>query len=183
MRTKILSLALLLTLVATAGQAQALVYEHMDQPLFEIDFPDGWVVDLDFADEARDAGAYVEGEELALRIVEARPGDGAKIWVGLWAIPDVATLDEAVEYLSQLNADLYTAVEISRPEETKLNGMAARTARGNATHEGEDIEFLVALFEPKPGIVAMGLYVGAVDTWQGYVAELEAMVASLQPAG
>ena len=175
--------ALLLGAVAVAGHGQALVYEVDDKPLFSIEVPEGWVVDLDFADEAREAGTYQEGEPLELRIVEIRPGDGGKTWVGLWAVPKATNLDEAEDYIASLNQDLFSSLEISRPTDRELNGMPARTAAGTGVHQGEDVEFILALFEPASGTVAAGLYVGAVDAWQSYVTELEEMVASLEPAG
>ena len=181
MKVRIFCATFALALVAAAAQPQGLVYEQDGKPLFSIELPDGWVVDLDFEDEAREAGTWQEGEELQIRIVEARPDDGSKIWVGLWGLPWVSNLDEAVEYLAGLNQDIFSEVEISRPKDTDLNGMAARTATGKAVHQGEEVEFIVALFEPRAGSIAIGMYVGAVDGWKDWEAELERMVKSLQP--
>ncbi len=179
--------SVLLVVVATvtlgsAAQGQVLVYEIDDEPLFEIDFPSGWLVDLDFKDEARAAGAYTEGEELRIRIVEANPGDGAEIWVGLWAIPDVTDLDEGMDYVASLNSDLFSEIEMSRPEEREINGMPARVMTATAVHDGQDVELLLALFVPRADTVAAGLYVGATDIWREYESELRGMMSSLQPA-
>jgi hypothetical protein len=180
---RILSLALPLLISSAAVHAQQLVYEHDDKPLFSIELPDGWDIDLDFKAEAIEAGTYVEGEPLQIQIVEANPSDGAHLWIGLWAVPDASTLDEGIEYLQSLNADLFPDLTLSDPEQRDLNGMVARVATGTATLDSEPVEMIIALFQPRASAVAVGLYVGAVDVWQGYVAEREAMVASLAPAG
>ena len=180
---KVLSLALLLLISSAAVHAQQLIYEHDDKPLFSIEFPDGWDIDLDFKAEAIEAGTYVEGEPLEIRIVEANPSDGAHLWIGLWAVPDASNLDEGTEYLQSLNADLFPDLDLSDPEKRDLNGMAARVAMGTATLDGEPVEMIIALFQPAEATVAVGLYVGAVDVWKDYEAELKAMVTSLRPAG
>ena len=182
MSRKALYTVLLLCFAAGASQGQTLIYEHQGSPLFSIEFPEGWLVDLDFEAEAREAGTYREGEELEIRILEANPGDGAHIWVGLWALPDARTLDEGVTYFTTLNRDLFTDLEVSEPEARELNGMAARILRGTAKRDGEAVELTMALFEARPGTIAAGLYVGAPDAWRTYREELESMLASLAPA-
>ncbi len=179
---KTLCSVLLIALTATVVQGQALVYEVDDKPLFEIDFPEGWLVDLDFKDEAKAAGAYTEGEELRIRVVEANPGDGAEVWVGLWALPDISDLDEGMNYVASLNGDLFSEIEISRPEEREINGMPARVMTANAVHEGQDVELILALFVPRTGTVAAALYVGATDIWRSYETELRGMLNSLERA-
>ena len=178
-------LPILLTLFLTAGvaAAQELVYEVDGKPLFSVEVTDGWVVDLDFAEEAKEAGTYREGRPLEFRVVEIRPDDGGEAWVGLWSIPGASNLDEAVEYSSGLNRDLFSALEISRPKDTELNGMPARTASGSGTHQGQEVELILVLFEPREGSVAAGLYVGAENAWSTYEEQLRAMAASLAPAG
>jgi hypothetical protein len=174
--------SLLLALPAAAAHAQVIVYEVDHEPLFEIDFPDGWLVDLDFADEARAAGTFEEGEELGIRIIEANPADGAQIWVGFWVVPGAATLQAGLEYAASLNRDLFTELGVSAPEVEELNGMDARVVRATARREGQEVEMILVLFKPRVGTIAAGLYVGAVDAWKAYRPQLEAMIASLEPA-
>ena len=173
---------LLLALAAASSQAQTLIYEHDGTPLFSITYPSAWLVDLDFEEEAREAGTYQEGEELALRIVEARPNDDRHLWFGVWAIPDAGTLGEGLAYLSSLQQDLFTGLELSEARTTELGGMSARVLQGTARREGEPVELLMALFEPRRGAIAAALYVGEPEAWQIHRQELEAMVASLKAA-
>jgi hypothetical protein len=172
----------LIALGPIAASGQTLTYDHQGSPLFSVTFPAGWLIDLDFGEEARQAGAYTEGVEPALRIVEARPTDGRKVWVGLWAVPEVETLDDGVAYFGSLRQELFTDLELAKPDKAELGGMPARVTRGTARREGEAVELSLALFVPRQGRVAAALYVGAPEAWRAHAAELEKMVASLRPA-
>lgn len=173
---------LLLAFAAAGSRAQTLIYEHEGRSLFSITFPEAWLVDLDFEDEAREAGTYQEGEELELRIVEARPSDGSRLWVGLWSVPDVATLDEGLAYFASLQQDLFTDLELGEPRVRELGGMPARVIQGTARREGDPVELIMALFEPRRGTIATALGVGEPEAWKIYRHDLEALVASLEPA-
>lgn len=170
-----------LALPSTA-EAQMLIYEHDDDPLFSVEIPEGWTVDLNFDQEAREAGVP-EDEKPLFDIVEVSPSDGGHVWLGFWAVPMASTIDEGVAYFESLGGDLFEEKEVLDPEDTKLNGMTARTWKGTGKHQGEDVEFVMALFEPRGGAIAAALYVGARDAWESYREELAAMVASIEPAG
>ena len=45
-------------LVPAFTEAKPLTYSHGGEPLFSMVFPDGWIVDTDFVDEAEAAGTY-----------------------------------------------------------------------------------------------------------------------------
>lgn len=184
MRRRTILLAVGLAAVLAAGaHAQTLTYDHEGEPLFSITYPSGWLIDLNFRQEAEEAGAIEPGEEPALRVVEARPGDDRHLWVGLWVVPDVASLEEAVDYFASLRQELFTDVELSPIEELELGGMPGRGATGTAKREGESVELRIALFQPRAGVVGAALYVGKPDAWRLYRDELEAMAASIRPAG
>ena len=172
----------LLALGATGAGAQPLVYEHDGQPLFSLQVPEGWQVDLDFSAEAREAGV-AEGEEPLFEIVEISPGDDSHVWFGVWALADISTLDQGLTYLGSLRGDLFTDLEASEPMATELGGMAARTISGTAKREGESVELAMALFAPRENSVVAILYVGAPDAWRSHEEALAGIMASLEPAG
>ncbi len=64
-----------------------------------------------------------------------------------------------------------------------MRGMPARTIAGTARREGDQVEFRMALFEPRAGVIAAGLYVGVPEAWALYSRQIEEMIASLEPAG
>lgn len=170
--------AAVLLLTATTAVAERLVYEIDDVSLFSVDIPDGWLVDLDFAQEATEAGV----DEPQFRVVEISPGDGSHVWMGLWALPQAETLERAASYITSLRQELFTDVAMSEPAGATVNGMKALTSKGTAKREGEAVELAVALFEPRTGAIVAALYVGEVEAWRAHSAELEAMIGSLEPA-
>lgn len=184
MTHKQVAMLLLLALIMTPGLAQAepLTYQHEGEPLFSITFPDGWYVDTDFASDAKAAGTD-EGGESEIRILEAMPGDGTKLWFGIWTAPKTTTLERGLEYVASLDGSLFTNVESSEPKQTSLSGMAARTFYGTAKRENEDVEYAVAVFEPQAGVIVVALYVGRPHTWEKHKDGLDGIVASLAPAG
>ena len=174
-------IAIALLLAPASAPADTFTYDHEGRDLFSLTFPDGWFVDTDYADEARAAGGF-EGGEPEIRIVEAMPGDGTKLWFGVWVIPRASTLERGLEYVASLDGELFTDVEISEPRETALGGMRARALSGNAKRDGEEVELAVVLFEPRPEVIAAALYVGRPDTWKEHEGELQGIVDSVEPA-
>lgn len=60
--------------------------------------------------------------------------------------------------------------------------MVAKTFYGTARREGDDVEFAVALFEPRDEVMVVALYVGRPKTWKAHQDDLEAVVDSIKPA-
>jgi hypothetical protein len=179
---RVIPAVLTVLLCAASGKAEPVTYEHGGEPLFSIAFPEGWFVDNDFVADARAAGTY-KGGEPSLRILEAMPGDGTKLWFGIWVAPEKVTdLDKAFDYVSSLDSQLFTQVEFSRPQDTTLGGMPARTFHGLARRLGEPVEFAVALFAPREDVVTVALYVGRPQTWVKHQGVLDAVVESIAPA-
>lgn len=182
MRGRVLVFLLMLGLPAVGpASGDELVYEADGRPLFTMQIPDDWQVDLDFEQEAREAGA-AEGEEPRFRVVEIWPRDEGHVWLGVWSLPEVRTLDEGLEYLSTLDDDLFTDVTVSEPEATEFHGMAARTLEGTAKRDGKLIRFAMALFEPAAGSIVAALYAGEPGAWEAYSEALDGMVNSFEVA-
>ncbi len=181
---KSLSLGAVLIVLLGAGvcQAQTLLYDHDGAPLFSVTYPEGWIVDLELDQEAREAGTYTGGE-LEIRVIEAWPSDQRRLWLGLWVAPDVGNFDEGLAYAASLQQDLFTDLENSEPRTTTLGGMEARVVEGTARREGEDVELLMALFEPRSGTIAVALYAGRPEARELHREDLEAIIDSLAPAG
>jgi hypothetical protein len=167
---------------ATANaREEKVVYEHEGRPLFTFTLPDRWFLDTDFTDEARAAGVD-QGAGPEIRIVEAMPGDGTKLWLGAWVVPRASTLDRGLEYVASLDGELFSDIAVSPPRETEIGGMKARALSGTAKREGEKVELAAVLFEARPGVIAVVLYVGRPETWSKHRDELQRIVASVEPA-
>ena len=174
-----LALALLLPALAPA---ETITYEHRDEALFSITFPGDWYVDTDVFDEARAAG-LAAGDEPELRIIEAMPSDGTKLWFGIWVAPRTTTLNRGLEYVASLDGELFTDVVASEPRDVELGGMTAKTLFGTAKRQDEAVEYAVALFEPQSEVIAVALYVGRPQTWEKHQEQLSKIVDSLARAG
>lgn len=173
-----LSMFLVLVILPGLLVAEPYTYEHEGEPLFSITFPDGWYVDTDYMAEAREGGG-----DTGLRILEAMPDDGTKLWFGIWVAPEKVTdFESALEYVASLDGDLFTNVEFSRPQDATFNGMAGKTFHGLARRLNEDVEFAVAIFAPREGIFTVALYVGRPQTWGKHQTQLDKVVESIRPA-
>jgi hypothetical protein len=64
---------------------------------------------------------------------EAMPGDGTKLWFGIWMVPRTTTLDRGLECIASLDGDLFTDVEGSTPADVELGQMPAKIFYGTAT--------------------------------------------------
>jgi hypothetical protein len=181
---KRLALVVLLAVACLGATAlareQKFVYKHEGRPLFSLTLPDGWFLDTDFADEARAAGID-KGTGPEIRIVEAMPDDGTKLWLGAWVVPRASTLDRGLEYVTSLDGELFSDIAISPPRESTIGGMKARALAGTAKREGEKVELAAVLFEARPGVIAVVLYVGLPDTSSKHRDQLQRIVASVQP--
>ena len=178
MRIQALILVVGLWLTTSFAQAETITYHLEDQPLFSITFPDDWYTDIDFADEA-EAASVADSE---IRILEAMPSDGTKLWFGIWVAPRVDSIDRGLDYLESLDTELFSQIDASEPRETELGGMRAMTFYGTAVRQEEDVEFAVALFQLRPEVIVVALYVGRPDTWNRHEEALAAIVESLSPA-
>ena len=111
------------------------------------------------------------------------PSDGTKLWFGIWVAPEkVTNFETALEYVASLDGDLFTNVEFSRPLDASFNGMPAKTFQGLARRLNEDVEFAVALFEPRENLITVALYVGRPQTWGKHQVQLDKVVDSIKPA-
>ena len=176
-KTSILFLVFLLGLnVIPSASAHTFIYNLTDgTPVFSMDFPDGWRLDLDFDPPAEDIDAPPPP-----RVVEAIPKDGAKLWLGTWVVTEITDINDAEEYFDSLEQYILSDVVIESESEDKHNGMAARLLKGSAKKGKEPVEWAIALFQPQSEIVAAILYVGVTEARKYRAAELQAIVDSVR---
>ena len=162
--------------IPSAG-AHTFIYNLADgTPVFSMDFPDGWRLDLDFDPPAEDIDAPAPP-----RVVEAIPKDGSKLWLGTWVVTEITDIDDAEEYFGSLEQYILSDVVIDSESKDKHNGMSARVLQGSAKKGKEPVEWAIALFQPHPEIVAAILYVGVTEAREYRAAELRSIVDSVQP--
>lgn len=173
----------LVLVVATAfylsqAHAHTFIYNlENGTPVFRVSFPDGWRLDLDFdpPDEGIDAPPPP-------RVVEAIPKDGAKLWLGMWAISEIGDIRDAREYFDSLKEFLFSDVETVEIGDEDLNGMPSRFFRGSAKKGNEPVDWAILLFRTGPETVAALMYIGIPEAWRQHADELTAIVDSVSPA-
>ncbi|MDJ0958754.1 MAG: hypothetical protein QNI91_17945 [Arenicellales bacterium] len=180
MRLKASALVLFLMLglsgMPIAG-AHTFIYNLVDgTPVFSVDFPDGWRLDLDFDPPAEGIDAPPPP-----RVVEAIPKDGAKLWLGTWVVTEITDINDADAYFGSLEQYILSDVTIDSKSQNDHNGMAARVLKGSAKKDTEPVEWAVALFQPHPEIVAAILYIGVTVAREHRAVELQAIVDSVRP--
>ena len=81
MKTAWLGALLSVLLVCTGfAQAETVIYRSQaGEPVFSVTYPESWTVDADF-----DKPLTNEDGKPPPRIVEAMPGDGSRVWLGVW---------------------------------------------------------------------------------------------------
>jgi len=174
-------LAIAALVLVSPAFGETVEYARDGEVLFSIDYPDGWIIDTDFEAEAKEAGTYQDGGP-KIDIVEAMPADDTRAWIGVWIAPEVANLEEAVEYGRSLSEFLLADVEASDPETGTLNGMDKISIEGVARKDGNEVEFGLAFFQASEDAVGAVLYVGETGAWDEHEDELEAIAASIRSA-
>lgn len=163
----------------TGSWAHTFIYNLVDgTPVFSVDFPDGWRLDLDFDPPAEGIDAPPPP-----RVVEAIPKDGAKLWLGTWVLTEIADVADARAYFESLEQYILNDVVIEEAKESDLNGMEARTFRGSAKKGKEPVEWVMAFFTPRLNTVAGILYIGVPKARRTREAELRGIVESIRSAG
>lgn len=170
----------LLTTIAIAADPVTVTYDLDGEDLISIDYPSGWTVDTDYIPEAKAAGTFKDGKA-QIRVVEAMPTDGTKLWIGIWTAPGVESFEDGLEYARSLGESLFTDVESTEPESTEIGEMPALTLHGTAKRQDEDVEFAMALLQAKDDLVVSVLYVGRPQTWEEHEDELQTIVDSIRP--
>ena len=178
LKTSFLLLVFLLSLSGIrSASAHTFIYNLTDgTPVFSVDFPDGWRLDLDFDPPAENIDAPPPP-----RIVEAIPKDGAKLWLGTWGVTEITDINDADDYFGSLEQYILSDVVIDSESKDDHNGMLARVLKGSAKKDTEPVEWAVALFQPRPEIMAAILYIGVTEAREYRAAELQAIVDSVQP--
>ena len=159
------------------AQAHTFIYNLKDgTPMFQVQIPDGWRLDLDF-------DPPLEGADVPPppRVVEAIPKDGAKLWLGMWVLSEINNIDEAREFFESLEQYVLSDVVIDNSSESGLNGMPARKFSGTARKNKEPVEWVIVLFQVNPQAIAAILYIGVPEARQQRKKELSGIVDSIQP--
>lgn len=171
------SLLVLTTIWAPHANAHTFIYNMADgTPVFRVNFPDGWRLDLDFEPPVKGIDAPPPP-----RVVEAIPKDGGKLWLGLWVVSEIDDVGAAREYFESLEQYVLSDVQIENVNEDDLNGMPSRVFSGMAKKGSEPVVWAIVLFQARPQTMAALLYIGVPEAGQQRKEELSGIVDSILP--
>jgi hypothetical protein len=171
--------ALLLVLLAWTGAAQAetVIYKsRAGESVFSVTYPESWTVEYDFDKPLESA----EGKPPP-RIVEAMPGDGSRVWLGVWVPPYVEDIEDAPGYMQSLEQYILNDVKSNDPVSQSLNGMAALVIKGTALKDKQPVEWVMAFFQASESAVGAAFYVGVVEDKQRHQRDFDALIDSIRP--
>jgi hypothetical protein len=157
-----------------------------EEPVFSITYPVGWTV---FTERDTDLLERPPGVPPMPLLVSARPQTGL-LWFGTWVVRDVATFDEAEDYLTSLVGHLFDNEETTYVEEGTHYGMTFRYFQGTAIKittgpqikKDEKVDYFVAFFKPSEETMGIAIYVGLPNATEKYGEELQASLSSIRPA-
>ena len=144
--------------------------------MFQLEFPDGWQLDLEF-DPAREDADAVQPP----RVVEATPTDGSKLWLGTWVVTEIDEIIKARTYFESLESFVFKDVMIERSRSEQHNNMPALILSGRAKKGSEAVQWAMVFFQPQENIVAAFLLIGVPEVRSRRKRELQAMIQSLRP--
>jgi len=151
--------------------AQVITYPA-DAPVFSIEFPDKWAVEIDSEEDA--VYATSPDEEIELDI---------------WALPEEdvkadvdASIKAAAEDIDVLLAEYVKDVKLGDAQDFEVNGVKFVEFPGTAKYieDDSDVNISAAFFSPDGEAVFVLLYWGTAEDEQAYADDLKAIVQSVK---
>ena len=175
---KFISLVVLILLsLAGAVQAQvAITYSSGGQEYFSMTIPDDWRVNVG---SEKDLSQNSEDQIGPARLISAMPNSGVPLWFAMWVPDDLASIEEAREYVSSLGLDLLDNVAIAELTHDTLDSMKVQYVSGTGDKEGEEMDFRAGFFQLSPERVAIAIYIGPAETTISHGEDLAGMIQSI----
>ena len=161
-KAALMMVSVLMLLFTFSASAEVYYYPDGNNPLFSITFPNHW---------------SVEPEE---ELLHASPPDET-IYLGLWAVEDAETVEDAINALESSMGDLIQNVEFGDPEEFENNGIAFLGIDGAGTDEdGNPMNISFGIFTPDGETFCILFYLGTPENEAKYEDSLTGIILSIQ---
>ncbi len=168
---------LILFFLAGAVQAQvAITYSSAGQEYFSMTIPDDWRVNVG---SEKDLSKSPEDQMGPARLISAMPNSGVPLWFAMWVPDDLASIENAREYVASLGLDLLDNVAIAELTHDTLDSMKVQYVSGTGDKEGEVMDFRAGFFQLSPEHVAIAIYIGPPETTISHGEDLAGMIQSL----
>ena len=166
--------------LAGSGHAETPVtYSQGGQALFRFEVPDFWLLRTG---GPRDIADTDLGDTRAVaRVMGLRPVTDDKVWMGFVSPAGVATIQEGIRYLHDIDKFLVKDPQVTSTSDMSIGGRPAKVIRGTGSREGRGVSFTATVIDLPRDRVAVSVAVISDGADPAYADELNAVYASFRP--
>lgn len=153
---------------------------YMDEgrALFRFSVPDFWILRTGGPREIEDTEL---GDPRAVaRVMGFRPVTDDKVWMGFVSPAGVASIQDAVQYLEDVDKFLVKDSTVSSASDTRIGGLPARVFRGTGSRDGRGVSFTATVIDLPNSRVAVAVAILLDGADPDYVNDLNDVFASFR---
>ncbi len=153
-------------------------YTDDGQALFQFVVPDFWALRVGGAREIEDTNL---GDSRAVaRVMGLRPVTDDTVWMGFVSPQGVATIDDGIQYLRDIDKFLVKDAKVTGDERRSIGGLPAQVYKGTGRRDGRGVNFTATVIDLPRGRVAVAVAVLRDDADPAYVEDLNAVFDSFR---
>lgn len=153
-------------------------YTDTGKALFRFVVPDFWTLRVGGSRDIEDTSL---GDTRAVaRVMGLRPVTDDTVWMGFVSPEGVATIDDGIQYLRDIDKFLVKDAEVTGNERRSIGGLPAQVYRGTGRRDGRGVNFTATVIDLPRGRVAVAVAVLRDDADPAYVEDLNAVFDSFQ---
>ncbi|NOD46636.1 MULTISPECIES: hypothetical protein [unclassified Ruegeria] len=164
--------------VGSAAADTPVTYTQDGRALFGFNVPDFWALRTGGPREIEDTEL---GDTRAVsRVMGMRPVTDDTVWMGFVSPAGVATIEDGVRYLQDIDKFLVKDPTITSTSDTRIGGLPARVFRGTGRRESKGVSFTAALIDLPKNRVAVAVAILRDGANPDYADDLNAVFASFR---
>lgn len=153
-------------------------YTDAGQPLFRFIVPDYWALRVGGPREIEDTSL---GDARAVaRVMGMRPVTDDTVWMGFVSPQGVTSIEDGVEYLSDIDKFLVKEPQITGSSRRSVGGLPAQVFRGTGRRDGRGVNFAATVIDLPKGRVAVAVAILRDGADPSYVDDLNAVFDSFR---
>lgn len=170
--------ALWMGAVAPVSAETPVTYTDEGRALFRFAVPDFWVLRTGGPREIEDTEL---GDARAVaRVMGMRPVTDDKVWMGFVSPTGVASIQDAVQYLEDIDKFLVGDPIVTSTSDTRIGGLPARVFRGTGNRDGRGVNFTATVIDLPNNRVAVAVAILLNGADPAYVDDLNGVFASFR---
>ncbi|NVO55662.1 hypothetical protein HW561_07660 [Rhodobacteraceae bacterium B1Z28] len=164
--------------VEPASADTPVTYTNEGRALFRFAVPDFWMLRTGGPREIEDTKL---GDARAVaRVMGMRPVTDDNVWMGFVSPTGVATIQDGIRYLEDVDKFLVKEPTINSTSNTRIGGLPAQVFRGTGSRDGRGVNFTATVID-LPGnrvVIAIAILRDGADP--AYADDLNAVFASFR---